>query len=98
MFMRNLGNTVGAALLGAILNNRILAYFSQEKSDIVNELTIESTNMLLNVEERVLLSEELKVILQNALSSALNYVYIAVLVFACISFIFIYLIPKDVKN
>ena len=93
MFMRNLGNTIGAALLGGILNNRIMHYF-HEKGEAAKTLTIDSTNILLNEEERNLLSKGVKTILQDGLTFSLQSVYFTVLIFAVVSFILIMLLPK----
>lgn len=93
MFMRNLGNTIGAALLGGILNNRIMYYF-HENGQVAENLTIDSTNILLKEEERNKLSEGIKTLLQDGLSFSLQSVYYAVLIFAIISFILIILLPK----
>ncbi|PLR75832.1 MFS transporter [Bacillus sp. V3-13] len=98
MFMRNLGNTIGAALLGGILNSRIKNYFQTHGSGQEEELTVDSTNILLNEAERGQLSESLKDLLQEGLTYSLHYVYYVVLLFAIISFLFIMFLPKREKN
>src|SRR5690606_11300766 len=75
MFMRNLGNTVGAALLGGILNGQIMRYFSKQGNDIGELLTLDSTNKLLNEEERNTLLPEVKNLLQEGLEISLHTVY-----------------------
>lgn len=98
MFMRNLGNTIGAALLGGILNSRIIAYFKENGQGIDKELSIDSANILLNAEERNNLSLEVKVVLQDGLTFSLQSVYYAVFFFALISFLLILFLPgKDTK-
>ncbi|MBS4177299.1 MDR family MFS transporter [Lederbergia citrea] len=94
MFMRNLGNTVGAALLGGILNGKIIRYFSREGGEIGKTLTLDSTNALLNEEERIHLGPDVKELLQNGLAFSLHTVYYAVFIFAIISFLFIFFLPK----
>ncbi|MED4203395.1 MDR family MFS transporter [Neobacillus mesonae] len=91
MFMRNLGNTIGAALLGGILNNRMMNYFQQKAA----ELTVDDANKLLKAEERANLSSSIKTILQNGLTNSLHSVYYVVLAFAVISLLFILFIPKS---
>ncbi|GIN19116.1 MAG TPA: MFS transporter [Bacillus bacterium] len=94
MFMRNLGNTVGAALLGGILNGQILRYFAEHGGKTGQNLTLDSTNMLLTEEHRAELGESFKSLLQEGLSYSLHSVYIAVLMFGIISFFLVLLLPK----
>jgi EmrB/QacA subfamily drug resistance transporter len=93
MFMRNLGNTVGAALLGGVLNSSILSYMKSNGAT-GQDLTIDTANVLLNESERMKLPAELKTILQDALTNALHSVYIVVFIFAIISLLFILFLPK----
>ena len=90
MFMRNLGNTIGAALLGGILNNRLNAYFSQKDPS----LSVDDTNILLKVSEREDLAGGVRRILQNGLTLSLHTVYYVVFTFAIISLVLIFFIPK----
>jgi hypothetical protein len=90
MFMRNLGNTIGAALLGGILNNRMVYYFSKNNKS----LTIEDANKLLKAEERSQLTKSVKGVLQEGLTFSLHNVYYVVLTFAVISMLLILFIPK----
>ncbi|MDZ5470606.1 MDR family MFS transporter [Bacillus sp. 31A1R] len=94
MFMRNLGNTIGAALLGGILNSQIQSYIKENGNGLGKDLTIDSTNILLNKEERELLPEAVKNLLQDGLTFSLHSVYYAVLIFAILSFLFIIFLPK----
>ena len=95
MFMRNLGNTIGAALLGGILNSSIIRYMKENGG---KDLSIDSANILLNEMERLKMPIELKTILQDALTNALQSVYIVVLVFAAISLLLIFFLPKHDKS
>lgn len=94
MFMRNLGSTIGAALLGGILNSQIQAYIKANGNGAADKLTIDSTNILLNEEQRASLPEEVRMLLQDGLTYSLHSVYYAVLIFAIISFALIILLPK----
>lgn len=93
-FMRNLGNTIGAALLGGILNSQIMRYFDENGQGISTNLTVDSTNILLNKEERNHLPDSLLQLLQDGLTYSLHTVYYVVLLLAIISFILILLLPK----
>jgi EmrB/QacA subfamily drug resistance transporter len=90
MFMRNLGNTIGAALLGGILNNRLSHYFSQKN----HTFSVDDVNLLLKSNERDNLSESVRSFLQNGLTHSLHFVYFVVLAFAMISLLLIFFIPK----
>lgn len=90
MFMRNLGNTIGAALLGGILNNRLGHYLTQHDPS----LSVDDVNILLKSTERDNLSESVRSFLQNGLTISLHSVYYVVLALAVISIFFILLIPK----
>lgn len=97
MFMRNLGNTVGAALLGGILNSSIISYMTKNGGP-ERDISIDAANVLLNEEERMKLPADLKLLLQDALTTALHSVYFWVLIFAVISMLFIIFLPKQEKT
>jgi EmrB/QacA subfamily drug resistance transporter len=90
MFMRNLGNTIGAALLGGILNNRLSHYLNQND----HSLSVDDVNLLLKSAERENLSESVRGFLQNGLTISLNSVYYVVFAMAIISLLLIFFIPK----
>lgn len=92
MFMRTLGSTIGAALLGGILNSRIQGHLKENGMN--GEFSLDSTTLLLNEEQRNQLSESMRTLLQDGLTSALQTVYIVVAAFAVISFLLILLLPK----
>jgi MFS family permease len=98
MFMRNLGNTIGAALLGGILNSQLRNYLSQSTNHTGSKLSIESANILLKESERNKLPITVLHILQDGLTISLHAVYFVVLVFAVLSFIFVLFIPKKEQN
>lgn len=95
MFMRTLGSTVGAALLGGILNNRLSNYLQSKGEDI--DLSLNAAHSLLNPSDQTMLSPEMKEILNEGLNQALHQVYISVLIFAIISFLLILFLPQDKK-
>jgi MFS family permease len=90
MFMRNFGNTIGAALFGAILNSVLLTHFERKKTSF----EIEDINALLTEKSRQQLPVDSVHLLQNALDSSLQWVYVAVAVFAVISLLLLLRLPK----
>jgi EmrB/QacA subfamily drug resistance transporter len=97
-FMRNLGNTIGAAFLGGILNSQLMNYITKYGNEQTSNLTVDSTNLLLNPEVRNTLSGDVLQLLQGGLTHSLHVVYIVVLLLAIISFIFIWFLPRENKN
>ena len=91
-FMRNLGNTIAAALLGGILNSQLKKYFAEHSAGM--KIDVDSVDILLNEEARNNLPIERLNLLQNGLTHSLHIVYDVVLVIAVISFILIYFFPK----
>ncbi|WP_342512765.1 MDR family MFS transporter [Sporosarcina sp. FSL K6-1522] len=90
MFMRNLGNTIGAAIFGAILNGSLLYSFTSKGLNY----ELDAINLLLTEEMReTLLANDVQ-FLQHALGSGLQWVYIGVASFAVISFLLILRIPR----
>jgi len=98
MFMRNLGHTIGAALLGGILNSRLKNYFEEYGAGDSAKLDPDSINILLNKEERNNLPEDMLQLLQEGLTASLHTVYYVVLFIAIISLILILLLPKKQKS
>ncbi|WP_368654676.1 MDR family MFS transporter [Ornithinibacillus sp. 4-3] len=92
MFMRSLGSAIGAAYLGGLLNKGILKQI--ESHGLGGELTVDSTNLLLDPKEKVNLSSEIINVLENALTSGLHIVYLGIFILAVIGFIVICFIPK----
>ncbi|KMJ58450.1 MFS transporter [Bacillus sp. LL01] len=92
MFMRTLGSTIGAALLGGILNSRIQEHLRENGA--LEQFSLDSTTLLLNEDQRNQLSDSMRILLQEGLSSALHTVYLVVAGFAVVSFLLILLLPK----
>ena len=97
MFMRMLGNAVGAALLGGILNSKMSHYFYKQGKSVDKLLSNDVANVLLNDAEKSTLSEETLFLLQDGLAYGLHYVYICLFVIACVTFLFIIMLPKSEK-
>ena len=90
LFMRNFGNMFGAALLGVIVNKTISKYLSNHSSTF----ELSSVNQLLDADERKLFSVEQLSFLQTGLEYALHGVFIASFIFAIISFVLVFGLPK----
>ena len=91
-FMKNLGNTIGAALLGGILNNRLNAYFLQNGD---GNVSLNSLNELLDTGVRSSLGSGRLEILQAGLTHSLGIVYFIVFILSILSGIFIFKMPKE---
>lgn len=90
MFMRNFGNTVGAAFFGAILNYTLMTQFKKKDS----AFQLDDVNLLLTETSRESISAQDIQILQGALDLSLQWVYIGVGVFAILSVLLILRIPR----
>lgn len=95
MFMRMLGSSLGAALLGGILNTRLKAFLTEKGSKLAHSVSIDSTNILLNDSQRGQYSHQTIKILQHGLTVALHTVYWAVFAFAIITLILTIFLPKQ---
>jgi EmrB/QacA subfamily drug resistance transporter len=95
MFMRNLGNTIGAALLGGILNSQLRNYLENNGENKDSKLSVDSANILLDEKQRDALPEGLRHLLQDGLTVSLNSVYWVVLLFAVCSLILITFLPRN---
>ncbi len=90
IFMRNLGSTIGAALLGSVLNAALLNYFR----DNGKNFTLNSVNELLTSKSRAALSPESVNVLQEGLAQGSQNVYGLTAVFALISLLLIFGLPR----
>lgn len=96
MFMRVLGSTVGAALLGGILNMRLIAYLEQQHN--VNShipLSLDVTNLLLDPQKRSSLPADVLKALQDGLTIGLHSVYWGVFALAVISLAIMLFFPHS---
>lgn len=90
MFMRNLGNTVGAAIFGAVLNGSLLYQFNKQQSDF----QVDDINLLLTASSREALPSSELYTLQTTLDISLQWVYLTVALFALLSLLLILRIPR----
>ncbi len=94
MFMRTLGSTIGAALLGGILNNRLLHYFKERQVELELPGQLEVVNSLLDPEVRQRMSPEHLQALTEGMSQALHTVYLVVGLFAALSLFLVWFLPR----
>lgn len=92
MFMRSLGSAIGAALLGGLLNNQIKS--SITANGLENKVSVDAANQILASGEQEGLSEQVRGVLQDGLTSGLHDVYTGLLFLAILSLLFITFLPK----
>ncbi len=94
MFMRILGNTVGAAVLGGVLNNYLSRFLQSQAGATKIPLDLNVANLLLDPQRRDSLSETALLILRQGLAESLHVVYWGVLAVGFLSVLLIYNLPK----
>ncbi|WP_274651449.1 MDR family MFS transporter [Paenibacillus humicola] len=94
MFMRLLGSTVGAAVLGGVLNTRFSAYLAGEDRSISSSLSIDSINQLLSGSGTGQLPAAEQTVLKAGLTVSLHSVYWAVFALALLTLVGSVLMPK----
>ncbi len=94
MFMRILGTTIGASLLGGILNSRLHAYLNGKQSPTGEPLTIDLTNRLLDPGQKAQLPQKVIKLLQEGLTLAIHNVYFAVLALAVLTLLLVLFLPR----
>ena len=97
LFMRTLGSTVGTALLGGLLNNRLLRHLQEQGSDWA--ITgLDAVNALLDAEVREQLAPHLRTLLADGLALGLHAVYVAVAALAVASLVLTVFLPPHVQG
>ncbi|OUM85475.1 MAG: MFS transporter [Bacillus thermozeamaize] len=94
MFMRTLGSTVGAALLGGVLNTRLFHYLQERAVELELPGNLEAVNVLLDPGMRQRMSPENLQVLTEGMSQALHTVYLVVGVFAVLSLLLVWFLPR----
>src|SRR5699024_2437293 len=97
MFMRMIGSTLGAALLGGILNTQLNRYLSDEGAHLGQALSTDSANSVLDSSVTSDMSQEALDVLGNGLDFALHSVYWGVFAFAIITLILTIFLPNPEK-
>jgi len=95
MFMRMIGSSLGAALLGGILNAQLNGYLQKEGEQIDQTITADSANTILDSATTSAMSQETLDILENGLSYSLQAVFWGVCTFAIITFVLTIFLPKS---
>src|SRR5699024_10450898 len=73
MFVRTLGSSFGAVLLGGLLNGQIKADI--ERNGLASHVSVDSANKLLDPTQHTSLTAHAKEVLQEGLTSGLHLVY-----------------------
>lgn len=93
VFSRNLGQSLGATLVGAIFNNSILQQLKDAPSDLTS-----ATKNVMEILHNPAVSDEAKEYLREAINLAMSHVYIGLAFFTLIIFICLYRVPSRDPN
>lgn len=94
VFSRNLGQSLGATIFGAIFNNTL----NYQMENAPAELASSTQNILATLEDQSV-SETAKSFLRTSISNSMDYIYWGILFFALLIFLWIYLVPhRDPKD
>ncbi|HEX7066187.1 MAG TPA: MFS transporter, partial [Bacillales bacterium] len=94
MFMRILGSSLGAALLGGLLNGQLKDFLNEKEAKLGQSVSIDTANILLDGSQRSRFSEKTLEILQEGLTSALHTVYWGVFFLAVLTLLLTIYLPK----
>ena len=97
-FMRILGNTLGAALLGSILNSFMSSYLRAQAGNVQIPLGLDVTNLLLDPNQRQSLSQAAVEIMREGLAVSLHNVYLGVFALAVITLALVVFLPKEIRS
>lgn len=95
MFMNILGNTMGAALLGGVLNTKLTSYLKGISGETFN---VDVINVLLDPVKRGELPDRVIDIMTTGLTISLQYVFYGVCIFAVLSFILVFFFPSKARD
>jgi len=99
MFMRMIGSSLGAALLGGVLNSKLTSYLMENDADFDPSISASSINSVLDSSYSDNINPHTLSILENGLAHSLNSVYWAVFVFALVTLVLTMFLPKtDINN
>jgi MFS family permease len=95
MFMRILGNTVGAAILGGMLNNYLSRFLQSQAAGTAQiPVGLDAANLLLGPGRGEAFSETALAVVRQGLAESLYIVYWGVLAVAFLSVLLMYYLPK----
>lgn len=98
LFMRILGNTVGAAMFGGILNSQMTSYLQAKAAQLNLPVKLDVANILLDPKGRAAFPESVLAILKQGLASSLHGVYWAVLALGIVSLALVFFLPATQVN
>lgn len=98
MFMRMIGSSLGVALLGGVLNTKLKAYMENIDVDMDQNISADSINSILDPETIGDLSEHSLNVLRTGLDVSLTYVFWGIFIFAIVTLIFSFFLPKPDKH
>lgn len=93
IFCRNLGQSMGAAVFGAIFNNSFQAQMKQAPP----EFSADASNIL-NIIKSPEISDSKKIFLEKAISISTTHIYIGLTIFAALTLLAIYKVPVRLKE
>ena len=88
IFSRNLGQSLGASVVGAIFNNSLMKQLKNAPSGF----SFSTDNMLKTLHSSEL-SETARVFLSEAINNSMRHIYWGLILFTAVIFIFLYLVP-----
>ncbi|MFD2168844.1 MDR family MFS transporter [Tumebacillus lipolyticus] len=94
-FIRSLGSAVGVAVMGAVMNARILGML-QDDPEV--QAPLEAANSLLDPEKRELIEPSLLEKLSDAFASGLHYAFLLVAIFGIGALVITLYYPRDKKK
>ncbi|MCB8816932.1 MDR family MFS transporter [Desulfosporosinus shakirovi] len=95
MFMNILGNTMGAALLGGVLNTKLTSYL---KSVSGETFSVDVVNVLLDSDKRGTLPNGVIDLMTSGLTVSLHYVFYGVCIVSVLSFILVLFFPNKTRD
>ena len=95
MFMNILGNAMGAAILGGILNIKLTSYLKGISGETLN---VDVINVLLDPVKREALPQAVIKIMTLGLALSLQYVFWGLLILAVLSFILVLFYPAKARD
>src|SRR5680860_466433 len=95
MFMNILGNAMGAAVLGGILNVSLTNYLKSESGETLN---VDVINVLLDPVKRGTLPQGVLHLMSSGLAIALHYVFWGLFIMAALSFILVIFFPVKARD
>jgi len=95
MFMNILGNTMGAALLGGVLNTKLTSYLIGVSGET---LSLDVINVLLDPVKRGTLPDRVIDLMTSGLTISLHYVFYGVCILAVLSFILVLFFPDKARG